>query len=202
MPTATNTRRKHRVVVHEALTTEEMRRLALTDAVGDKRSSVYARDRMLIDLMVSTGLRSCEAVSLTRIRCDLEVGRIFVAAEHAKSGVGRPVWLGPTIRSRLAVYLDTLPPRQELLFATVSGQAITTGQLRHLFKKIARRTGIQSERLHPHALRHTYAIRYLERGGSLMALRDQLGHADIETTSIYLRSASRVQAEEATRLDL
>jgi site-specific recombinase XerD len=196
------TRTRKPRVVHEALTTEEMRRLATPRAIGDPRAVGYRRNRMIFDLMISTGLRSCEVVTLTRTRVDLDAGRIWVAKEFAKSGTGRPVWLGPSIRERLGSYLETIPDDQELLFPTRRGRVMDTRKLRELFDKVAKRTQIEPKRLHPHALRHTYAIRYLEAGGSLPALRDQLGHSDIETTAIYLRSASRTQAEEAARLDL
>ena len=199
--TATATRKRAQAVP-EGLTEAEFERLMDPSSVGDPRSSTYKRDRMLLELLAGTGLRINEALSLTRLSVNLNRGSVWVAPEHSKTGKGRAVFYGPTLRGKLEAYLADMPAGQDLLFVTRTGAALSDSHVRRLFKKIARRAGLDPERVHPHALRHLFALRTLDAGGHLNRLRSQLGHARISTTATYLQAASWHRAEEAARLDL
>lgn len=199
---STTTTRKRAQTVPEGLTEEEFDRLMDPRSIGDPRASTYKRDRMLLELLAGTGLRINEALSLTRLSVNLNRRSVWVAPEHSKNGKGRAVFFGPTLQGKLEAYLAEIPERQNLLFVTRTGAQLSDSHARRLFKKIARRAGIDPERVHPHALRHLFALRTLDRGGDLNRLRVQLGHARITTTAIYLQAASWHRAEEAARLDL
>ena len=67
------------------------------------------------------------------------------------------------------------------------GRSMEGASVRRLVRRVVARTMIQ-KRVHPHLFRHSLACNMLTRGASLFAIRDQLGHSDIETTMIYLRS--------------
>jgi len=201
MPTATATR-KRRSTVPEGLSRAEYERLMDPASVGDKRSATYARDRMLLELLAGTGLRINEALRLARDRVDLPDHSLWIPGAHSKTGSARRVYYGENLAALLGDYLAALPAGQWRLFTTRTGSRLADAHVRRLFKKVARRSEIDPERLHPHILRHTYAVRFLSGGGTLEALRDQLGHASITTTAIYLRAASWQRAEEAARLDL
>lgn len=199
MTTATRTRRS---TVPEGLSRAEFERLMDPASVGDKRSSTYARDRMLLELLAGTGLRINEALKLARDRVDLQDCSLWIPAAHSKTGSARRVYFGESLAALLGDYLGALPVDQWRLFTTRTGARLTDAHVRRLFKKVARRAGIDPERLHAHILRHTYAVRFLSNGGTLEALRDQLGHASITTTAIYLRAASWQRADEVARMDL
>jgi site-specific recombinase XerD len=201
MPTATATR-KRRSTVPEGLSRAEFERLMDPASVGDKRSSTYARDRMLLELLAGTGLRINEALSLTRDRIDLADNSLWVLARHSKNKQGRVCYFGPTLAASLTAYLAVLPREQWLLFVTRTGKALSDAHVRRLFKKVARRAEIDPERLSPHILRHSFATRFLGSGGTLEALRDALGHSHISVTAGYLRCASWHRKSEAERLDL
>jgi len=199
---STAVKRRTRRSVPEGLSRAEYERLMDPHTVGDKRSSVYARDRMLLELLAGTGLRINEALTLTRDRIDLEEHSLWIAAQHSKTGRARRVYFGASLADKLRVYLATIPSGQRMLFVTRTGERLTDAHVRRLFKKFAKRAGIEADRCHPHALRHLYAGRFLSSGGTLEALRDQLGHASISTTAIYLQAASWQRAEEVAKLDL
>lgn len=186
----------------EIYTEDELRRLLLKGSAGDHRSSVRDRDHFLLRTLASTGLRVSEALTLTRSDVDLENSRLFVSKPRSKNGPGRWVYFGPDYGEELARYLSSLPDDQTHLFATSSGKPVRDSHIRGLLKKVARRAGIDPERVHAHKFRHTYAVRYLEAGGSLPTLSEQLGHASIQTTLVYLHVASWHRAKEATRLNL
>lgn len=193
---------RHRATVPEGLSRTEFERLMDPHTVGDPRSASYARDRMLLELLAGTGLRINEALSLNRDRVDLEDSSVWVPAINSKSGCARRVYFGPSLAESLRHYLAGLPRDQWALFVTRTGARLTDSHVRRLFKKFARRAGIDPERLSPHKMRHTFATRYLGEGGTLEALRDELGHSQISVTAIYLRAASWHRADEAKRLDL
>jgi site-specific recombinase XerD len=196
------TKRRRTRSAPEGLTRHEFERLMRPETVGDKRASTYKRDLMLLELLAGTGLRINEALSLNRDRVDLSNRSIWIPASLAKSGRARTVYFGPSLAQKLERYLAELPPNQWALFVTRTGKRLTDSHVRRLFKKFAARAGIDPERLHPHALRHAYATRFLSAGGTLESLKNQLGHSSIAITSIYLSAASWHRAEEATRLDL
>lgn len=199
MVTAT---RKRTQAAPEGLTEDEFDRLMDPHATGDPRASTYKRDRMLLELLAGTGLRINEALTLDRSRVNLEKCSIRVTAARSKSGRARTVYFGPTLRDKLQRYLDEIPADQFDLFVTRTGARLQDSHVRRLFKKIARRTGIDPTLCHPHILRHLYATRYLSEGGTLDDLRVNLGHSSIRITQIYLDIASRHRADAAARLDL
>jgi len=198
MTTAT----RHRVTVPEGLSRMEFDRLMDPHTVGDPRASTYARDRMLLELLAGTGLRINEALTLNRDRVDLVERSIWVPAALSKSGRARKVYVGDTLVGKLRAYLDSLPATQWALFSTRTGARLTDSHVRRLFKKFAMRAGIDPERCHPHAMRHCYASRFLGNGGTLEALKTQLGHSSTQVTSIYLQGSSWQRADEAQKLDL
>ena len=199
--TATATRKRTQAAP-EGLTEDEFDRLMDPRATGDPRASTYKRDRMLLEVLAGTGLRINEALTLDRSRVNLEKCSIRVTAARSKSGRARTVYFGPTLRDKLQRYLGELPAAQFDLFVTRTGARMQDSHARRLFKKIARNAELDPERIHPHVLRHLYAMRYLSEGGTLDDLRVNLGHSSIRITQVYLDIASWHRAEAAARLDL
>lgn len=183
-------------------TEAELEALLAPNSIGDKRSRVYRRDRMLVELLAGTGMRINEVLGLTRIEIDLERLVIYIPPERDKTGRGRYVYFGPTLAEKLRAYLAWLPALENRLFTTSSRAPLTDTHVRGLMKKIARRAGVDPKRVHAHAFRHSYAFRYVEAGGDVYMLQQQLGHKSLSTTSIYLQAASRRRAEQVARLDL
>jgi len=134
----------------------------------------------VIRLGLGTGLRWGE---LTRAKAsDVENGVIVVS--QTKSGRVR--------RVPLSVALT-----QELRFRV--GQLFAPGSYWHFVMRMRRLSGVAH--FHPHQLRHTFACRWLEAGGSLAALQQILGHASIVTTQRYARLTDAAVKAEAERLE-
>lgn len=195
----------------QALSARELDALLRLPSVGDHRSALRSRDHLLLHFLLGTGMRISEALGVRLSDIDLPARRIFVRPTRAKGGKGRYIYISPALVERISGYLSDPPPFYERqlsacegpspsipLFTTREGTAIHPAHVRGLMKKIARRAGVEPERVHAHAFRHTYAIRFLDAGGSLAALRDQLGHSRIDTTAVYLLASSRT-LEEFTR---
>lgn len=149
----------------------------LTDAELEAVCSLEAPYGFLCRVLASTGLRWGELVRATT--GDVSNGSLVV--HQTKSGKVRRVPLPPSLQSELKNRVGRISP-----LTCADGFA----------RQVRRQTGIT--RFHAHQLRHTFACRWLEAGGSLAALQEILGHASIVTTQRYGRlGEAHVQAEAA-----
>ena len=143
------------------------------------------RERCILYLLAGAGLRVAEA---SRIRIeDLNLGNSYlhIPMSNAKGGKARTVALLPPVVAALQTYLNGRA--SGWLFPSIAGDHISPRQIQYILKAIAGRAGI--ERVHPHLLRHSFAVWSLEYGIDIYTLSQQLGHSSILTTSIYLKSA-------------
>jgi integrase/recombinase XerD len=149
------------------------------------------RDRAILEVLYSTGLRVSELVNLKVsdmdmrmgcLRCigkgDKErlvpVGRRALAAVQAYLGKSRPLLLGKRPAGNAVPWL----------FINRFGNRLSRIAIWRLLTAYGRRAGIRA-RLSPHKLRHSFATHLLERGADLRSVQLMLGHADISTTQIY-----------------
>ena len=132
------------------------------------------RNRALLELVYSAGLRSREAVDLDLADVDFEQEQVHI---RGKGGKERVVPLGEEAAHWLARYLrDTRPQlvrgAQNAVFVSARGRRLDTSTLRRLFA-------------HPHRLRHAFATHLLEGGADLRTIQELLGHSSLSTTQIY-----------------
>ena len=193
---ARRTRRAGRVVVNPALEVrapkaarrlpqtldaDQMARLLEIPAGG----ALAARDRALMELLYSSGLRLAELVSLDLADIDLKDRTVRVLGKGRKSRivpVGRlalaalRAWLGE--RAALA------PAPEAALFVGRGGRRLGPRAIQSRVDYWAKRQGLGIH-VHPHLFRHSFASHLLESGGELRGVQELLGHADISTTQIY-----------------
>ena len=146
------------------------------DAVLDLFAGVEPlalRNRALLELVYSAGLRSREAVDLDLGDVDFEQEAVHV---RGKGGKERVVPLGEEAAYRLRLYLDARPQlvngAEDALFVSARGRRLDTSTLRRLFP-------------HPHRLRHAFATHLLEGGADLRVIQELLGHSSLSTTQTY-----------------
>ncbi len=166
------------------LTPAEVGRLLAAPSGGD----AYAlRDRAMLELFYSSGLRVSELSALTLQQVDLEHGFVRVFGKGSKE---RVVPVGSKACAALGTYLDAArrrfvkPRTGSELFLSERGTAISRKMLWVLVKKYAKRAGI-ARPVKPHLLRHSFATHLLSGGADLRAIQEMLGHASIGTTQIY-----------------
>ncbi|HET7664194.1 MAG TPA: tyrosine recombinase XerC [Rhodanobacteraceae bacterium] len=141
------------------------------------------RDRAMLELFYSSGLRLSELVGLTWRDLELDEGLVRVLGKGSKTRVlpvGR--YAVTALRELAAEVVDTDPGAP--VFAGRQGRAISTRAVQKRMKQLALRQGI-ARNVHPHLLRHSFASHMLESSGDLRAVQELLGHADIGTTQIY-----------------
>ncbi len=141
----------------------------LDAAVG--KGALRLRNRALLELVYSAGLRSREVVDLDLESVDFEqeVVRVF-----GKGGKERVVPLGEEAAYWAARYLREARPAgaERAFFLSARGRRLDTSTLRRLFR-------------HPHRLRHAFATHLLEGGADLRVIQELLGHSSLSTTQIY-----------------
>ena len=148
-------------------------------------SPLALRNRALLELLYSAGLRSAEAVSLDLGDVDFDRELVHV---RGKGGKERVVPLGEEAALHVARYLQTGRPTlaagaNDAVFLSVRGRRLDTSTVRRLLR-------------HPHRLRHAFATHLLEGGADLRVIQELLGHASLSTTQIY----SHVDARRLRRV--
>lgn len=152
-------------------------------------SILGVRDRAILELFYSTGIRLRELAGLTLGALDLDGGLVRVVG---KGGKERIVPIGKPAQNALKVYLarrtelfgdKSSTADGQFVFLTRSGNALSpSGVQRRVERHIETATG---RKLSPHTLRHTFATHMLDAGADLNAVKELLGHASLSTTQIY-----------------
>jgi len=166
------------------LSEDEMRRLMAAPSGGDPRA---LRDRALLELFYSSGLRVSELAALALQQIDLREGFLRVFGKGSKE---RIVPVGGQACAALETYLSAgrphlvRPHTGSAFFLNHRGRALSRVALWKIVKAHAKRAGI-TRSVKPHSLRHSFATHLLTGGADLRAIQEMLGHASISTTQIY-----------------
>ncbi len=158
----------------------------------DLSSESGLRDRAIIELLYSGGLRVSELINLNRDSINLERREFVVRGKGSKD---RPIFISESAADRVAEYLgsrtDSLPAlflnnSKNLNTVDTSGnfRRLTPRSVERIVEKYARLAGI-TKHVSPHTLRHSFATDLLMNGADLRSVQSLLGHADVSTTQIY-----------------
>ncbi|HEY5682451.1 MAG TPA: tyrosine recombinase XerC [Sulfuricaulis sp.] len=163
------------------LTTDQATRLVTLDA----RDPLATRDRALLELLYSSGLRLSELVDLNLSELDLSAGIVRVTGKGRKV---RDVPVGAkardALRQWLSVRVSWTRPDESAVFVSLQGRRLGGRAVQARLQRWAKlqEMGVP---VHPHMLRHSFASHVLESSGDLRAVQEMLGHANISTTQIY-----------------
>ncbi len=153
---------------------------------GRRYKAVALRDRAILELLYSSGLRASELVGARLEHLFLEEKLIRVTGKGNKT---RIVPLGDRAREAIERYLAKERPLYvgkrtgSELFLSIRGKGMTTARLWQIVKDRAAQAGLPG--VYPHLLRHSFASHLLGNGADLRAIQEMLGHADIATTQVY-----------------
>ncbi len=159
--------------------------------IVDTKDESGLRDRAILEVLFSTGLRVSELVGLNREHVNLNTGEFGVIG---KGGKARVVFLSRRAKEWLVKYLNHRKDPYKALFVRYSGpkfkdlddekMRLSARSVERLIDKYRKQAGI-TIRIGPHVLRHSYATDLLTHGADLRSVQEMLGHKNISTTQIY-----------------
>ena len=167
------------------LTVDEVVKLVETPGSDNAYES---RDRAILELLYSCGLRVSELVGINLQDLDLDSMSVKVLGKGKKE---RIVPLGSKAENAIKTYLNQrldLKPKEDHLFVNSKGGRLSTRSIDRIIKKYAVLSGIPKN-ISPHVLRHTFATHLLGGGADLRAIQEMLGHKSLSTTQRYTHTS-------------
>lgn len=189
--------------IPDVLTEEEEQKLL---NVFNERYLSPTRNKMMIQLMLKTGLRLSEVINLKWNNINLQTGKLKVV--NGKGGKDRIVWFNNGTLDKLREWRQRQADEigaADYVFTTSKGKQLKANDVRKMVYRYAEKAGIQEEvekhyhdeegnklaetynqkKVSPHTFRHTFATRLLKESNNLRVVQKALGHSDISTTQIY-----------------
>jgi len=157
----------------------------LRDAVNTEKITGI-RDRLIIELLYSSGIRASELIDLNEYMVNIEEREIRVIGKGNKERItffseNTKKWLEKYIEEKKRKYSNYT---KDTIFTNSRGEKLTTRSLRRLIADYAKKAGLQKE-VTPHVFRHTFATELLNNGVDIRYLQELLGHSSISTTQVY-----------------
>jgi len=177
----------------DLVTNQELARLLAGPSNKDEKS---LRDKAILELFFSTGLRVSELCSLNIDDIDMSRGEFPVRGKGEKI---RVVFISDTAKQAVKEYLASRKDMAEVLFINVAKNSnqnktdsprLTPRSVERIVKHYAVKAGI-SRKLTPHTLRHLFATDLLQNGADIRSVQMMLGHSSISTTQIYTHMTDR-----------
>jgi integrase/recombinase XerD len=166
------------------------------------------REKCILLLLAGAGLRVGEMVAVKADDFDFRKAYLHIRSANAKLKKARTVVLLPPVIDSLQKYLAGRS--EDWLFPGYGGKHISARQVQKIIDRVADRSGLQKVehpgrvgpgryRIHPHLLRHSFAMWSLDNGVPIYDLQRQLGHASLAATGIYLEASPNHRREAYLR---
>ena len=160
-----------------------------------KQTPKEIRDKAMLELLYATGMRVSELISIKLEDVNLSMSYILCKDSNKE----RVIPIENAARAALENYInnarESMCEGSEYLFTNLKGAQMTRQGFWKLIKSYAKKAGIDKE-ITPHMIRHSFASHLVNNGADLKAVQEMLGHSDISTTQIYLRSRRSKIKEE------
>lgn len=162
----------------------------LLESVSPAEVPLGTRDRAILELLYSSGLRVSELINLRPENIDWEEHFLRVTGKGSKT---RYVPLGGMAAKALVCYMqhargkllgEKRGSQSSVVFLSNRGSRLTRERIRQIIIERARKAGL-NDKVYPHIMRHSFATHLLENGADLRVIQDMLGHSNLATTQIY-----------------
>ncbi len=167
----------------QVLTTSEVRRLLEQPECSDMKGF---RDKAMLELLYSSGIRVTELVGLDVVNVDLDEGAIKCCKGERK----RSIKIGEIALKALKEYMVKVRlllisnKEEKALFVNINGKRLTRQGFWKIIKYYKNKAGIKKD-IAPHTLRHSFAIHLLRSGADIRSIQEIMGHSDISSTMVY-----------------
>lgn len=145
------------------------------------------RDRAMLEVLYSTGMRVSELVGMNTEDVDLISGAVKVRGKGKRE---RMALLGKEAQKALRNYLDKRGSSEKAVFLNKNSRRITDRSVRRILDKYVRLSSIE-QNISPHSIRHSFATHLLNNGADLRSVQELLGHKNLSTTQIYTHLGSQ-----------
>jgi len=177
---------------------DEMRRLLETSPVsGFMAAERAARNRALMEMLYSSGMRIAEVLSIETMSAKSDLSNLRIMGKGRRE---RIVYLGPQAQTALRAYLEiraSFKPVTTKLFVNRGGKTLSDRGVRKNMLRLERDLGL-SRHLHPHRFRHSMATDLLNEGADIRAVQELLGHKSLASTQVYT-AVSRERLKDVYR---
>ena len=180
------------------LTKDEVRKFVEAIPVGrpgQRTTGAWMRLRTIVEVLLGTGMRIAECLSLRFSTIDFDSGTARIIGKGDKD---RTVFFTPRALEWVKTFLKQRESKDDLLFTGPSGHALGAAEVQRCFRAVCRRVQLQ-KRVTPHLLRHTVATTLLFAGCPIGHIKDILGHARLQTTCRYYLGRDQRAAKDAHR---
>lgn len=173
----------------EILTREEIE--ALREVIDISKANGL-RDRLIVELLYSSGIRTSELLALSENLFDTERRQLRVSSDKQP----RMVFFSERTREYYLRYIEAKKEKYkskytpDILFVNGSGTRLSDRSLRRIIDRYVERAGIDKE-VSPHTFRHTFGVYMLEHGMNILYLQELMGHVSIESTRVYEEMVGR-----------
>jgi len=147
----------------------------------DQATSIGLRDKLIFEILYSTGVRVSELVNIKVKDIDFENKSIRIFGKGKKE---RIVLFGDQALKIINIYLDQRGFSSEYLILNNRGNKITTRGVDLIIHKNSLKSGLKNK-ITPHTMRHTFATHMLNDGANLLTVQELLGHENLKTTQVY-----------------
>jgi integrase/recombinase XerD len=179
----------------EPLTPDEVRAIL---GQCSRRAPTGIRNRALLTLLYRSGLRVSEILAARP--ADVDHGRHSIRLRETKSGGAQTRGFHPSADDALSRWIDTRAALgisgRARLFCTLTGTPVSEDYVRGMLRRLAAKAGI-TKRVHPHGLRHTFAVELEAAGEPVTVISKLLGHSSVAVTARYLDHLTNGQAVAA-----
>lgn len=147
---------------------------------SDFRVITKIRDKLIVTLLYSSGLRVSELINLTIDDVNFEEKQLSIVSRNNS----RVILLDKSSNQLIQKYLKKRTQKSKYLVVNKSGNQLTPRYVQLMIKKYGNESGIK-KKITPHILRHSYATHLLEQGLNIKIIQEILGHSNLSTTQIY-----------------
>lgn len=155
--------------------------IQITEEDSKLKQNAKKRDKVILEVLYSTGLRISELVELLKKDIDFDERTIRVRGKGDKD---RIVLFDERTKNLITNYIDEQNQRSEYVFINKNGRKLTPRYIQMMIKEYAKKAGIK-KKVTPHVLRHSFATHLLKNGVDIRVIQQLLGHSSLSTTQIY-----------------
>ena len=188
--------------IHKIKTKKKEKRLPVVltkeEVIKILNAAENLRDKLIVELMYTCGLRVSEAANMKLEDLDLE--DMTGTVRKSKGNKDRGIFLSPKLVADIKSYLKSKETQSIFLFSKTNGLSYTIRSFQLIIKRLAEKADIK-KRVYSHIFRHAFGTHSIEDGEDIVSLQEMMGHESLDTTRLYITLSKKHFKGKKTPLD-